>query len=224
MRRSAAARVVAATANPRFRCSMDGAAPRNDQMTDDTLWWLARPGEQPTGPYPLDDIRRRVEETPGDWQVCPDGEETWRPWQDAMNGRGPAAGARTTPPSAPPPNWTFTPSTSGVAPEAERGYLVIMHVSQFAGYLIPLAGIVVPLVLWLMKREDPEIDRHGREIMNWIIFELIAVVICILLTFLIIGIPLLIVLGIAAIVFPILGAVQASSGGFFKYPMLFRVL
>lgn len=189
-------------------------------MTEETRWWLARPGETPTGPFTLSEIHDLASASPGDWQVCLDGTESWRPWREVA----PAPDARPGPPPTTPPNWSFTPSPAGVAPEAERGYLVIMHVSQFAGYLIPLAGIVVPLVMWLTKREDPEIDRHGREIMNWIIFELIAVVIGILLTFLLIGIPLLIVLGIAALIFPILGAVQASSGGFFKYPMLFRVL
>jgi uncharacterized Tic20 family protein len=101
---------------------------------------------------------------------------------------------------------------------------MVMHLSQFAGYLVPLAGLVVPIIMWLTKREDPEVDRHGREIANWMIFEIISVIVCGLLTIVVIGIPLLIILSVMAIVCPIIGAVQASSGGFFKYPVFFRVL
>ncbi len=192
-------------------------------MNDQTeRWWLALPGQDPAGPYTREEIRRRVADAPGDWQVCADGSDRWQPWA-AVDGPSTPPPPRSAPPRAD-ENWTFGPSTSGVAPEADRGYLVLLHLSQFAGYVIPIAGIAVPLVMWLVKRDDPEIDRHGREVMNWLIFEIIAAVLCFLLLFVAIGIPLFIILGICGIVFPILGAVKASSGGFFRYPMLFRVL
>jgi hypothetical protein len=75
-----------------------------------------------------------------------------------------------------------------------------------------------------MKKEDPLIDRHGREIVNWLIFVFIAAVFFALLALLFIGIPLLILLGIAAIVCPIIGAVKATNGEFFSYPMFIRFL
>ena len=39
-----------------------------------------------------------------------------------------------------------------------------------------------------------------------------------LLTFVVIGVPLLIVLAVAGIVFPIVGAIKANSGEFWEYP------
>ncbi len=193
-------------------------------MTDKTeRWWLALPGQDPQGPYTRDEIRSRVTTSPGDWQVCADGDDRWQPWME-IDGRTAPPPPRTSPPTGDDANWSFTPSTSGVTPAATPTYLMFMHLSQFAGYIVPFAGLVVPIVMWLTKREDPEIDRHGREIANWMIFEFIMAAVFGLLALVIIGIPFLIILGVLAVVCPIIAAVQASSGGFFKYPMFFRVL
>jgi uncharacterized Tic20 family protein len=186
-------------------------------------WWLALPGQEPAGPYTRDEIRSRVTGDGRDWQVCAEDSDHWRAWRDVDGGPASPPPPRSAPPSND-PNWSFTPSTSGVTPAATPTYLMFMHLSQFAGYIVPLAGLVVPIVMWLTRREDPEVDRHGREIANWMIFEFIMAVVFGLLALVIIGIPFLIILGVLAVVCPIIAAVQASSGGFFKYPMFFRVL
>jgi uncharacterized Tic20 family protein len=186
-------------------------------------WWLALPGQEPAGPYTRDEIRSRIAGDGCDWQVCAEDSEHWQAWRDVDRSSESPPPPRSAPPSSD-SHWTFTPSTSGVTPAATPTYLMFMHLSQFAGYIVPFAGLVVPIVMWLTKREDPEVDRHGREIANWMIFEFISFIVCSLLAFVIVGIPLLIILGVLAVLFPILGAVQASSGGFFKYPMFFRVL
>jgi uncharacterized Tic20 family protein len=43
-----------------------------------------------------------------------------------------------------------------------------------------------------------------------------------ILAFFIIGIPLLFALAIVSIVFPIVGAVKAFDGGYWKYPLVIR--
>ena len=48
-----------------------------------------------------------------------------------------------------------------------RQWCMFMHLSQFAGYLVPFAGIVVPIVMWQTKKDEaPEIDAHGRAVVN----------------------------------------------------------
>ena len=48
---------------------------------------------------------------------------------------------------------------------ASKWWTVGLHLSQFAGYAVPLAGFVVPIVIWQVVKEDhPEIDEHGREL------------------------------------------------------------
>ncbi len=96
---------------------------------------------------------------------------------------------------------------------------MLIHISQFCGYFIPLAGWAVPLVLWLLKRNDsPVIDQHGRIVMNWLITEMIYAIIFGFLCIIVIGIPFIIILGILAVVYPIIGAIKASSGKTWHYP------
>lgn len=99
-------------------------------------------------------------------------------------------------------------------------YLMLMHLSQFAGFLFPGLGFAAPIVLWLINSDkDKEIDRHGKNIANFMISMLIYVIASAILIFVIIGIPLLIALGIMQIVFVIIAAVKANSGEYWKYPL-----
>ena len=108
---------------------------------------------------------------------------------------------------------------------SDNSYLLLMHLSRLSSLVVPIVGLIIPIVMWQVKKDENElIDRQGREITNWLIFWIIAMLVSTLLAFVIIGIPLLIVLPILAIVFPIIGAVKASNGEFYRYPMLFRVL
>ena len=108
---------------------------------------------------------------------------------------------------------------------ASKWWTVGLHLSQFAGYAVPLAGFVVPIVIWQVVKDDyPEIDEHGRTIANWIISHLLYILISGLLVFVGIGIPLLIVLGILGIVFPIIGAIRASAGRCWSYPLTIEFL
>ncbi len=96
---------------------------------------------------------------------------------------------------------------------------MMIHLSQFCGYLVPLAGLIVPIVLWQMKKDEAEIiDRHGRVVANWIITEFILAIVFGLLCLVFIGIPLFIALAVVAIVFPIIGGVKASNGEVWTYP------
>ena len=77
----------------------------------------------------------------------------------------------------------------------------------------------MPLTLWLVKKPDSHIiDKHGRIVMNWILSEIIYGIIFGLLCIIVIGIPFLILLGILAFVYPIVGAVKASAGVAWSYP------
>lgn len=100
---------------------------------------------------------------------------------------------------------------------------MFIHLSQFCGYIIPLAGMVVPIVLWQMKKDQSEvIDTHGRIVANWIFTELILIVIFAVLCLVAIGFLLFFLLGILAIAFPIIGGVKAYNGQFWPYPLSIR--
>jgi uncharacterized Tic20 family protein len=100
---------------------------------------------------------------------------------------------------------------------------MFIHLSQFCGYIVPLAGLIVPIILWQLKKdEDPRIDLHGKIVANWIITMLIMGAVFGVLSAFIIGIPLLVALAVAAIAFPIVGGVKANNGEAWRYPLSIR--
>lgn len=49
-----------------------------------------------------------------------------------------------------------------------RQTAMICHLSAYLGFVVPLASLAAPLIVWLSKRrEDPFIDEHGREAVNF---------------------------------------------------------
>ena len=116
--------------------------------------------------------------------------------------------------------------TSGTDLEQQtRQWAMFLHLSQLAGFLIPLAGLVIPIVIWQIKKSElPGIDAHGKIVVNWIISEIIYLLVCLLLTFVLIGVPLLIAVGALGILFPIIGAIKANNGQVWRYPFSINVL
>ena len=103
---------------------------------------------------------------------------------------------------------------------SENEWAMMLHLSQFAGYVAPLLGFVVPILIWQILKEDlPSLDRHGRIVMNWLISSLLYAVLCVILSFALIGIPLLVILAVLAVVFPIIAALKANSGEEWVYPL-----
>ena len=97
---------------------------------------------------------------------------------------------------------------------------LILHLSQFCGMAAPLAGFIVPIVIWQIKKDEiPLVDAHGKVVANWLISFMIYGVVCFILSFVIIGIPMLIILGALAVIFPIVGAIKANNGEVWRYPL-----
>jgi uncharacterized Tic20 family protein len=108
---------------------------------------------------------------------------------------------------------------TGMSKEA-RQWAMILHFSLLAGFVIPFAGLLAPILIWQLKKEDlPEIVPHAHVVLNWIITGLVYWVICFILFFVLIGIPLMIVLALATVAFSIIGGIKANDGELWEYPM-----
>jgi uncharacterized protein len=95
-----------------------------------------------------------------------------------------------------------------------------LHLSQLMGLVVPVLGWILPIVIWQLKKQDlPGLDAHGRFVANWLLSALIYGAASTVLVFLVIGIPMLVVLGALALVFPIVGAIKANDGTAWKYPL-----
>ena len=100
-----------------------------------------------------------------------------------------------------------------------RQWGLILHLSQFAGYVVPIAGFIVPIAIWQIKKDSlPLLDEHGKNCANWIISKIIYIVISVLLCVIFVGFLMLAVLSVCIILFPIVAAVKANNGEVWKYP------
>jgi uncharacterized Tic20 family protein len=115
------------------------------------------------------------------------------------------------------------PDSPGVVISSEERVLAMLtHLSGLSGYIIPLGGVLVPIIIWMVKKDSPIISAIARQaiLLNVIVFVLVACSFVLWIT--IVLIPLMILVGAllagVAIVLPILGAVKASSGVYYRYP------
>ena len=102
---------------------------------------------------------------------------------------------------------------------------MFIHFSILAGFIIPFAGLILPIVLWQMKKKEfPIVDQHGKVVVNWLISSFIYGIICAILTILVIGAFGFIALAIATIVFAIMGGIKANDGEVWQYPLSIKFL
>ncbi len=106
-----------------------------------------------------------------------------------------------------------------------RQWAMFLHFSLLAGFVVPLAGLVAPIIIWQIKKaEYPELDAHGKIAVNWILSLILYSVLSALLVLVLVGIPLLIALGVVAVVFPIIGGIKANNGETWNYPLSIQFL
>jgi uncharacterized Tic20 family protein len=102
----------------------------------------------------------------------------------------------------------------------EKNLALIMHVLSLVGF-----SLIGPLIVWLVKKDESAfINAQGRELLNFQISFLIYAIVCIPLCFVLIGIPLLIVVGIASFILTIIGLVKATEGKIYRFPVTIKML
>ena len=112
------------------------------------------------------------------------------------------------------------------APSADdRNWGLIAHLSVFAGLAIPFGNVAAPLVVLATKGKDSAfVAEAAREVLNFQITTVIAALVFAALSVVLIGIPLLIALGVAWFVLPVLAAVRSSEGESYRYPLTLRLV
>lgn len=104
-----------------------------------------------------------------------------------------------------------------------KSFCVLMHLSQFAGFMIPGAGVVLPIVMWATNKEKSLVlDNHGRVILNWMLSAIIYSIICLPLCAIIVGFLGLFIIFVLNFIFVILGAVKANDNELWVYPLSIR--
>lgn len=125
----------------------------------------------------------------------------------------------------------MTTETAPQAPAApplrsdSKNWAMAGHLSAFTVFLGLPVPVLGPLMVWLMKRGDDDYaEWHAREALNFNISIMIYTIVSAVLILLLIGILLLPAVLISWFILVIVGAVKASSGEYYRYPMTLRFL
>ena len=118
------------------------------------------------------------------------------------------------PPPISPPTPPPVPTLAG----DDKVLIILSHLSLLLG-----VGFLLPLIVWLVKKnESPIVVDHARETLNFhlcvYIYGLIAFALC----FALIGLALLPIIGVGAMVLSVVGAIKASDGILYRYPLTIR--
>jgi uncharacterized Tic20 family protein len=130
------------------------------------------------------------------------------------------------------------PAPDAGSPSAEeRQWGMFAHLSILAGGLVSSAvggwgWFIGPLIIWLVKKDNnvPFVIDQAKEALNFSILITGIMVVLWVLTLVTLGIgalltiPLMIIIGLAALVFTIMGAMKANEGIAYRYPVNFRIV
>ena len=130
-----------------------------------------------------------------------------------------------------------TAAAAGATSAEERQWAMFAHLSALLGGLVTsgwggsIGFFIGPLVIWLMKKDTmPFVDDQAKEALNFAITISIVCVGLVMLTILSLGIgalltiPLMMAVGIAALVMIIIAAMKAHEGVVYRYPIALRLV
>lgn len=111
----------------------------------------------------------------------------------------------------------------------QQTWRVLAHASAFI-QLIGIPSLVGPLVVWLIRRDDPVVEPHAREALNFqlslLIYFVGGIVVGIIAALTIIGLAITLVIIIALLIlflleliFALLATIAASRGQLYRYPL-----
>lgn len=139
--------------------------------------------------------------------------------------------------AAPPPPAAGPQAHASGIPAEERQWAMFAHLSALLGALVTagwagsIGCFIGPLIIWLMKKESmPFVDDQAREALNFNITLAGIMLVLFLFGLLTLGIgflvalPLMFIIGIAALVFIIIAAIKANDGVRYRYPVALRLI
>ncbi len=101
----------------------------------------------------------------------------------------------------------------------EKNLALLAHIGTWFG------GFVVPLVVWLVKKDESQfISDHAKESLNFQISLVIYFVLSVVMVFIVVGFFLLFALGVFSIITTLMATVAASSGKMYRYPLTIRLI
>jgi len=102
-----------------------------------------------------------------------------------------------------------------------RNWATLSHMSAFVMFL-GVPSLLGPLVMWLLRRDDPYAEFHAKEALNFNISFMIYGFLAAVSIILLVGLILLPAVLITWFVLVIRAAIRTSAGEYYRYPMTMR--
>lgn len=119
---------------------------------------------------------------------------------------------------------TSPPPVSPDPGKPARDWAMATHLSGLC-CLLGAPSFVGPLICWLIKKDEmAEVDRAGKEALNFHITMAIVQLVSVPLVFVVVGIFTLIAAAVVSIVYSIIAGVEANKGVEYKYPMSYQFI
>jgi uncharacterized Tic20 family protein len=107
----------------------------------------------------------------------------------------------------------------------ENMWAMFCHLSGLVGFVIPFGNVIAPLIIWTLKKDEyPHVDDQGKEALNFQISITVYILLSVLLIFVVIGIPLLIIIGLFWLIMTVIGAINANDGNKYRYPFTIKFI
>jgi uncharacterized Tic20 family protein len=117
------------------------------------------------------------------------------------------------------------PASPSNARDDSRSWALAAHLSALPSMIVGMA-FIGPLVVYLVKKDDPFVRRHAAEALNFqlsfLIYAIVLGVVTVVGLIFVVGIlliPLLIALCVLWLVFICVAAVKAGNGEDYRYPL-----
>lgn len=132
---------------------------------------------------------------------------------------------------------TPPPAPAGAPDAQERQWAMFAHLSAIVGGLLTsntiggIGCVLGPLIIWQVKKDTmPFVVDQAKEALNFNITVALAMLVLVLLGlgtfglgFIVTG-PLMLILGVAALVFIVIAAIKANEGIAYRYPFALRLV
>lgn len=129
------------------------------------------------------------------------------------------------------------PEAAGAPSADEKQWAMFAHLSALlggvltSGWAANIGFFIGPLVIWLMKKDTmPFVADQAKEALNFAITVSLAFLALLILTVMTLGlglvlsVPLMFVIGAAALVLIIIAAIKAHEGVAYRYPVALRLV
>ena len=112
-----------------------------------------------------------------------------------------------------------------VMDKEQKNWAGACHIAAFAGLVIPLGGLLGPLLIWWLKKDESAFVRQqGIEAINFRLTVYFYWIICWCLSLFMIGFFLMPLVVIFDVLFTVIAAMRTLDGKAYRYPLTLRLI